>query len=280
MKRFSTYLILLYLLISCDLSPDLQRSGSIAANTDRQLQKNLTAYPILSESIELLSPKDWSAHTFRRIMRKDTFFHSLDSSIILSTRYYDLGRDTLYIIECKEYEKGSDFYYNLEKRLYQKKDLSKPVTEILSDYPGDCGDELIDANFDGRLDYVSKYYSGTGCCPRSSVVVYLNKEAGLKSDGIHVFNGYFDGRRKTVYQMSYGFPPFISYDKYVWSADSLVRIESIGYNIVDWATEEVDTLAPFIKYDLIDSQSVEINEFPKEYDGVRQGAWGVLGTLY
>ncbi len=183
-------------------------------------------------------------------------------------RKYTTSKDSFWVIQAMSpidsFTNQFDIYLVQKSHLgYELKLTINTEKEAFMDYR--VYDTIMDVNFDGYEDYMTYYYSGTGCCPRDSRNAYLNGPNGFSQKDVHLFNPGFDTLNHTILQMGYGHVPYLDVSKSVWVGDSLQKIESIVHNInysdtiLKYKSEETYV----IYYE--DGTSKALKEIPDEY---------------
>lgn len=189
-------------------------------------------------------------------------------------KVYDLGSDSLWVVTVSDTGEGlftDKFIY-----VFRRTNGFQPVLITTFDGCRYAGDTVLDADFDGHLDYLLKDYSCVGCCPRDYSYIYLFRNGTL--DTLHVadvINAYFDHDHQTIQQMDYGHPPTLTLTKSRWRADTLQLLESISRNI------SLDTSArgysqhqpPYWRQNHLTGIEDYLNDVPAEYKGVYDFEW-------
>lgn len=93
---------------------------------------------------------------------------------------------------------------------------------------GFCGDTIEDVNGDGARDFVVRWYSGCGCCPRDDErVFFYDSITGTFSKEYSFLNPTFLPGKKMVYLMDYGYPTEIGLYKCIWKGFEPDTIEML-----------------------------------------------------
>jgi len=227
------------------------------------------------EPISLTSPMPIEEKEF--LLGKNVEAGYLASTFSYKAYIKTSNADTFWIVQTHSKDPNNANIEVTYLQLYQRNKEFQLVldTSAWVEVSSFMKDTLIDANFDGRMDYVLKYYSPVGCCPRDVSKIYLNVNGQLDTDhSIELMNAHFDEASKSVTSTDYGFPEYNGLYKHVWMGNQLHLVESISLNgTFDGEGKFVIDQPIFAVNNIATDSTTYSDSLPKEYLGVYHVEW-------